>query len=326
MAHLIARTLALTLGMFTIINVVVGRVVTGFDVNHWWVDLRLLPTWLGQVLLFTFALFAIAFAVRPTGLRGRMSLTRGLFLSVLAMVVLNIATIMALQVRGSPRFGFGVPFSLGVLLVLVVMLWATFGRPKPLPRLYGAITASVVCGICTCLFAVAQMFCFGKTDYRRSADAIVVFGARAYADGRPSDALADRVRTACELYHQGLAARLIFSGGPGDGDIHETEAMRRFAIAHGVPDEAILLDDHGLNTRETARNTIAMFQAHGVERVLAVSHFYHLPRVKMTYQQEGFDVYTVPARERYTLRKTPILMLREVAALGVYYLAPLLRV
>ena len=56
---------------------------------------------------------------------------------------------------------------------------------------------------CLAIFPLAQMFFFGKTDYRRPADAAVVLGARVYADGRLSDALADRVRTACQLYRDG---------------------------------------------------------------------------------------------------------------------------
>ena len=57
--------------------------------------------------------------------------------------------------------------------------------------------------------------------------------------------------------------------------------------------------------------------------MLAVSHFYHLPRIKLTYQREGIDVYTVPAKETYMLRQTPYSVAREVLALWVYYLRPL---
>ena len=129
--------------------------------------------------------------------------------------------------------------------------------------------------------------------------------------------------TGCELYHQGLADKLVFSGGPGDGAIHETEAMRQLALAQGVPDEASVLDDRGLNTQHTVANTQEMFEELGIKRVLAVSHFYHLPRIKLTYQRAGWEVYTVPARESRTLRRLPFYMLREVAALWVYYLRPL---
>jgi len=167
------------------------------------------------------------------------------------------------------------------------------------------------------------MLFFGKTDYRRPADIAVVLGARVYADGRPSDALADRVRTACKLYHDGTVKKLLFSGGPGDGSIHETEGMKRMAIQLGVKPEDILLDPHGVNTQATVKNTEAIFQQLHASRVLVVSHFYHLPRIKLAYHRDGREVYTVPAKESYLLRQMPFNMAREVAALWVYYFRPL---
>jgi uncharacterized SAM-binding protein YcdF (DUF218 family) len=191
------------------------------------------------------------------------------------------------------------------------------------PQTVGLVLSLAVCAACAVLFPLAQMFCFGKTDYRRSADVTVVLGARVYKDGRPSDALADRVRTACALYNAGLTQKLLFSGGPGDGSIHETESMKAMAIRLGVKPEDILLDKAGVNTEATAKNTKAVLQQLGASRVLVVSHFYHLPRVKLAYQREGLEVYTVPAKESYLLRQMPYNMAREVAALWVYYLRPL---
>ncbi len=63
-----------------------------------------------------------------------------------------------------------------------------------------------------------------------------------------------------------------------------------------------------------------------MHRVLAVSHAYHLPRVKLAYRRQGWDVYTVPARETRTLRQMPFLTVREVAALWAYYFRPLMPV
>jgi hypothetical protein len=42
------------------------------------------------------------------------------------------------------------------------------------------------------------------------------------------------------------------------------------------------------------------------------------------YQRRGLEVFTVPAEERYTLTKMPILMAREVVAMWVYYLRGLM--
>jgi uncharacterized SAM-binding protein YcdF (DUF218 family) len=131
------------------------------------------------------------------------------------------------------------------------------------------------------------------------------------------------VRTACRLYHDGLARTLIFSGGPGDGAVHETEAMKRMAIRLDVNEADIVLDKNGLNTQATVKNTEALFAQLHVSRILVVSHFYHLPRVKLAYQRDGWNVYTVPAKESYLLGQLPYNMAREVAALWVYYFKPL---
>jgi uncharacterized SAM-binding protein YcdF (DUF218 family) len=180
-----------------------------------------------------------------------------------------------------------------------------------------------VCACCAFVFPLAEMLCFGKTDYRRPADVAVVLGCRVYADGRPSDALKDRVKTACQLYHQGFARKLLFSGGPGDGSVTEAEAMRRMAVQLGVKAEDILVDDQGLNTQATVRNSQAILAKLNASRVLVVSHFYHLPRVKLAFQRAGREVFTVPAKESYLLRQMPYNMAREVAALWVYYVRPL---
>src|SRR5262249_10495295 len=139
-----------------------------------------------------------------------------------------------------------------------------------------------------------------------------------------SQALADRVRTAVELYNQGLVTHLLFSGGPGDGAVSEPQAMRQVAMAAGVPADAILLDEAGLNTDATVRHTCAEFDRMSASRVLVVSHAYHLPRVKLAYQRAGWDVRTVPARQSRRLRSEPTFVAREVVAIWAYYFLPLL--
>jgi hypothetical protein len=42
------------------------------------------------------------------------------------------------------------------------------------------------------------------------------------------------------------------------------------------------------------RNTMAFLHGRPAT-ILAVSHFYHLPRIKMTFQRSGAGVFTVPA-------------------------------
>jgi vancomycin permeability regulator SanA len=315
--------LALFIGGFALLNILGGLRSAHFDANLWWIDLRTLPPVIATPLLVVSSICLLGFAVwPPRSIWGR-GLTLGCVGALGAVAVANTAQFYALLSRGAVKPGVPIPLSLLVsagLALILVALWRGPVLKRSTRNLLGTMAVAFTC---LAIFPLAQMFFFGKTDYRRPADAAVVLGARVYADGRLSDALADRVRTACQLYRDGLVRRLIFSGGPGDGAIHETEGMKRMAMQLGVKAEHIWLDKAGLNTQATVRNTGSVLAQWHASRILVISHAYHLPRVKLAYQREGWDVFTVPAKESYVLRQMPYNMAREVAALWVYYLRPL---
>src|SRR5690606_37149253 len=106
------------------------------------------------------------------------------------------------------------PLSLPTAALLAALAASLCGRQ---PRREGGRLAVPVAAVVLAGFALGQMVTFGATGYARRADAVVVLGARVYADGTPSLAVADRVRTACELVRAGHAPIIIVSGGPGDG-------------------------------------------------------------------------------------------------------------
>ncbi|MBK8257283.1 MAG: YdcF family protein [Polyangiaceae bacterium] len=169
------------------------------------------------------------------------------------------------------------------------------------------------------LLPVLRMVTFGASRYERSADVAVVLGARVWATGRPSLALADRVDEAVRLYHRGLVSRIVMSGAIDHAIGHsEPQVMRDRAIAMGVPAGAILLDEHGDNTALTARNTAAIMTSRGYKSALIVTHYYHQPRTKLLFEKRGIRVYTVPATMTRRLAKEPYFVAREVAA---YYVA-----
>ena len=317
------RGMALLLGAFTLLNVLGELRNPGFDVNLWWIDLRFANALLGRVAMFATGLLLLTFGVRPTfaplrglGLRGCLGL-------LMLVAALNSWTFLQLVSTGEIRSDFPLPLSGAMLIVLTAIFCAAGHRElarhsKRLDRavfLLAIVAASV-------LFPLAQMYCFGRTDYRRQADIIVVFGCLVRADGTPSMALADRVRTGVELYQAGLAKRIIFSGGPGEGPTHETEAMRRLAMQLGVPASVIEVDLAGLNTQATVRNMVGQDRKGERPRVLAVSHFYHLPRIKRCFHRADGDVLTVHAHESRELHDLPRYLMREIAALWWYYLDP----
>lgn len=84
-------------------------------------------------------------------------------------------------------------------------------------------------------------------------------------------------RRAAELYRQGLAPVVLFTGGLGrntEGLLPEPEAVRfaRVAMECGVPEKAILLEPESTNTAENVLFTRRLLEARGIphERILGV--------------------------------------------------------
>lgn len=321
---MIARGIAAFLGFFALLNCIGGLFFHGFDANIWWVHASLIPQWAGGTLLFVVGTVLLAYAMGCL----KNEVLRGSGISVVIVIsfftLANSVEFFSLSARHQIRPWVPIPLSAIVTLTLiwiVTRIYRDRTSAKVSPRLVFAGIATAAAMVVA--FPLAQMFFFGTTDYRRKADVVVVLGARAYADGTASQALTDRVRSAVDLYHQGLVTHLIFSGGPGDGATSEPQAMRHIAMKFGVPESAIVLDEEGLNTDATVKNTTAAFPKLNARRVLVVSHAYHLPRVKLAYQRAGWDVRTVPARQSRRLRNEPIYIAREVVALWAYYVKPI---
>jgi vancomycin permeability regulator SanA len=313
---LLARAAAGLLGAVCLWNVLRLLWASG-DLNLWWIDLRFLPPWLRTGTALPTGALLLAWAIRPhTGRRPRMASQLACIVCATICLV-NAGTFYWLLTKGEVRSAMPLPVSLLVAAVLGAIAWAIARPPQNQPRLVSvAAVAVVLAGAVPFL----HMLSFGLTDYRRQADATIVFGAGVNEDGTLSEALQHRMATGVELYRQGWVRKLIVSGGPGMGSVHETQAMRRYALVNGVPAEDIIVDPDGLCTRDTINNARTLFRENGITSALTVSHFYHLPRIKLTGQQTGLSVYTVPAPQRRRLKRLPVYMAREAAALWVYYL------
>ena len=128
----------------------------------------------------------------------------------------------------------------------------------------------------------------GLHDDGWSARLGVVLGNRVNADGTLSERLRQRLRCGLRLYRAGRVRQLVVSGGLGQEGFYEGDKMRDYLRQQGVPDSAIIVDNEGSTTRQTARNVRRLGLAGPDERVIVVSQFYHLTRTKMLFRQAGF--------------------------------------
>ena len=135
-------------------------------------------------------------------------------------------------------------------------------------------------------------------DEARPADVILVLGAAEYR-GRPSAVLRARLDHALELYRRKLAPQVLTTGGAG-GDPVFTEGGvgRAYLIGHGVPAEAIIVENEGESTVESTAMAVEIMRRMGLRSVIVVSDGYHIYRVKRMLQSHGMKAYGSPRKER----------------------------
>ena len=158
-------------------------------------------------------------------------------------------------------------------------------------------------------------------DDRSPADAIVVMGAAQY-DGRPSPVFAARLDHAIELFHQGVAPTLIVTGGKADGDrTTEADAARSYAVARGVPADAILGEDQSRSTLESIRGVADVMSGAGLHSALFVSDPTHMLRVLRIADDLGIEAHGSPTRTGPLARDTVAVadaVLHELGGLMAY--------
>jgi uncharacterized SAM-binding protein YcdF (DUF218 family) len=161
-------------------------------------------------------------------------------------------------------------------------------------------------------------------DERASADAIVVMGAAQY-DGTPSPVFAARLDHAIALFHDGVAPRLIVTGGKLEGDrTTEAAAARAYAIERGVPAAAILGEDQSRSTLSSIRGVADLMAAEGVRSAVFVSDPTHMYRVLRLAADVGISATGSPTRTSPVMGdavRTADAVIHEVGALVVYTLA-----
>ena len=324
----ITRGLCLFFGLFALLNVAscLMNTSTATNLNMWWLDLTALAvTWGGHSYHFGFALEAaagiamVAWAIYPSKHAAQRIITCALTL-LLTLAALQNA-IVYWKTLGSGALYAAMPISLSaVLTVMFGFITIRIWKGRNAKRGVKPIICTVLIAVCcAALFPLLQIGFFGTTDYRRDADAAVVFGARVYEDGSLSAPLRERMDTAVELYDKGFVSHIIVTGGVEDGTIDEAQAMSDYAVKAGVPSDAILIDRYGDTTLESVNNTITFAHSLGYNTILAVSNFYHIPRIKMLYNLQGVDVLTVPVVGKVMENGTLTDVWREIPAWWYYW-------
>jgi uncharacterized SAM-binding protein YcdF (DUF218 family) len=153
----------------------------------------------------------------------------------------------------------------------------------------------------------------------RPADVILVLGAAEYR-GRPSPILEARLNHALFLYRQGLAPRIMTTGGKGgDPMFTEGEVGQAYLSRHGVPSEAIIVESEGETTVHSTAAAAEIMRRMDLHSCIVVSDGYHIYRVKRMLQFQGISVYGSPRpSEPHHGWKQEWIYLKQAIAFGLW--------
>lgn len=117
------------------------------------------------------------------------------------------------------------------------------------------------------------------------SDAIFVFGSP----------LNRRIEKAVELYHEGIAPIVIVTGSAphwGHNQISEAERTARYAQEHGVPSEALFVENQSIATPDNVKRSVDLMDERGWHpgRVTIVTSEFNVRRAEM-------DMYKFPPWE-----------------------------
>jgi vancomycin permeability regulator SanA len=171
----------------------------------------------------------------------------------------------------------------------------------------------VMMGIITLGFLVlALLVGSGLNDRIGHADIALVLGNQVSPEGKPSPRLKARLDKAAELYREGWFPRIMVSGATGREGYPEGTAMKEYLVGAGIPAEAVIVDDAGVDTWASAGNTADLLRGQRLESVFVITQFYHVPRSRLALSKFGVGpLYNAHAdyfewRDLYsTLRELP---------------------
>ena len=123
----------------------------------------------------------------------------------------------------------------------------------------------------------------------------IVFGAKVWENGEPSDALYDRIVTVAELYRAGRVKKILMSGDNPTENYDEPTSMKATAVKLGVPAENIVLDFAGRRTYDTCFRAKEIF---GIQKAIVVTQEFHQPRTLYLCNNLGVDSIGITANRR----------------------------
>ncbi len=123
-----------------------------------------------------------------------------------------------------------------------------------------------------------------NTSALKPADLIIVFGYPVNNDGSISPTQKSRVEEGINLYKNGLANKILFTGGAVANHFVEAEIMKQYAQTKNVPEADILTETQSINTIQNAFYSKHIIQSLQANNLILVTSSYHTLRASYVFK------------------------------------------
>ncbi len=149
------------------------------------------------------------------------------------------------------------------------------------------LVLTLLCGIL--LYIFTSIYIAGRVyfDNKTKSDAIIVLGAKSFINGEVNQCVKARVQHAIDLYNDGLADKIIMSGGndkkPVFQNTNEGEEMKKMAL--GIDPEIniddILVEGESTSTYENLLYSKEIMKRNNLTTAIIVTEPFHSPRANL---------------------------------------------
>lgn len=190
-------------------------------------------------------------------------------------------------------------FNLGVILTIFAgiffLVWGTFYnkiKEKTKSGAGRAVKYAVLAIIALEALLVGFLAVYGHIDnVTYDEEAVIVLGAGIHGE-TPSYPLALRLRAAKKYYDKNPDTVVIVSGGQGfQENISEAQAMEKYLIRLGVPEDKIIKEDQSHSTAQNMAFSKAILDElfEGDYSVTVVTNNFHIYRAVSIAKEAGFE-------------------------------------
>lgn len=126
-------------------------------------------------------------------------------------------------------------------------------------------------------------------DKNTKADVAIVLGNKVNEDGTLSKRLEERLNQSIKLFETKRVQKIIVSGGLGKEGFWEGTEMQKYLIENNIPTDRIIVDNKGIDTEATVRNSIEIMDSLQYKSAISVSQYFHQTRTKGLFVKNGFQ-------------------------------------